>query len=149
MSLLSLLPVVVAIAIGPVIVMRWGKVRTVTVLRLLVPLSCVLMAWTTRPLLGTAGYWASRALFMMSQPISFAFAMEAAERKAVVAASAWLNVTYWLGTAVAAPVTGIFLARSDYATPFYLAAVAAVLAGLSNQIFFAPKEKLLKGKASS
>ncbi len=146
---LSLLPVVLAVALGPAIAMRMGKVRSVTILRLLVPLSLFLMAVTTQPLLGTAGYWAYRALFMMSQPISFAFAMQAAERKAVVAASAWLNVTYWLGNAIAAPVTGIYLAHLDYATPFYLAAVAAVLAGLSNQIFFAPKEKLLKDKASS
>ncbi len=146
---LALFPAVLAIALGPVIAVRLGKVRSVTVLRLLVPLSLLLMAWTTQPLLGTAGYWAYRALFMMSQPISFAFAMEAAERKAVVAASAWLNVTYWLGNAIAAPVTGIFLQRSDYATPFYMAAACAALGGLSNQVFFAAKENSLKSEAAS
>ena len=146
---LSLLPVVLAIALGPVIASRLGKVRTVTVLRLLIPASVVAMAITTQPLVGTAAYWVYRALFSMSQPISFAFAMEAAERKAVVAAAAWLNVTFWLGSAIAAPVTGVYLARSNYATPFYMAAVAALLAAACNQCFFGSKEKRLLARKTS
>lgn len=146
---LSLLPVVLAIALGPVIAARLGKVRTVTVLRLLIPASVVAMAITTQPLVGTAAYWVYRALFSMSQPISFAFAMEAAERKAVVATAAWLNVTFWLGSAIAAPVTGVYLARSNYATPFYMAAVAALLAAVCNQCFFGSKEKRLLARKAS
>jgi len=72
----------------------------------------------------------------MSQPLSFAFAMRAATEKAKTAASAWLNVTYWLGNAVAAPLVGWSMARSNYTSPLFWAAGAVIMAGLVNQLFF-------------
>ena len=137
-SALAIVPAVVTTALGPVLAARLGSVRAVTVLRLVIPAALVVMAITTNPLLGAVAFWAFRSLFMMAQPLSFAFAMEAAKPRAKAAASAWLNVTFWLGNAVAAPVTGIFLARSNYAAPLLLSAVAVGLAAACNHFFFGP-----------
>ena len=52
------------------------------------------------------------------------------------ATSAWLNVTFWLGMAGAAPVAGFFLAKADYQTPLFIAAGAMLAASLLNEFFF-------------
>jgi len=131
---LALVPITAATALGPIIATRMGNIRAVIALRFLIPLCTVTMAMTTYPLLGTAAYWAYRALFMVSQSIWFAFAMETATPKAKVAASAWLEITFWIGMGLAARVTGIFFAQSNYALPFYISSIAAVLTGLLTQI---------------
>jgi len=135
---LTILPTIVGTVLGPMIARRVGNVRAVTLLRSLIAGAVVTMAWTTYPWLGALAYWTSRALFTVTQPLSFAFAMDKAGRKAKPAVSAWLNVTFWLGNAVAAPITGSFIAQSNYTLPFYLSAVAILAAGVSNQLFFGP-----------
>jgi MFS family permease len=135
-SALTVVPITLATALGPAIANRLGTVKAVSWLRYAIPVSLLTLALTRNPWVATFAYWGQRALAMTSQPLSFAFAMEEASPKAKTAVSAWLNVTFWLGIGISAPVTGHFIARSDYASPLYLSAVAIFLAGLSNQIFF-------------
>ena len=135
-SALAIVPIALATAFGPAFAHRLGTVRAVTWLRYAIPVSLLTLALTRNPWVATLAYWGQRALAMTSQPLSFAVAMDRASQKAKTAVSAWLNVTFWLGIAVSAPVTGMFIARSDYATPLYLAAIAIFLAGLTNQLFF-------------
>jgi len=127
---LAVLPVIIATAVGPSVAVRMGNVSAVRALRFLIPISTVIMALTTSPFLGTGAYWAYRALSMMSQSLWFAFVMEAAAPRAKVAASAWLEITFWIGMGLAARVTGSLLAQSDYVLPFYLSSAAAVAAGV-------------------
>lgn len=142
-SALAVIPGILATSLSPVLASLAGSITTITSLRLLVPLFVVAFALTTNQYLGAIAYWAQNSLFQMSQPLSFAFAMEAASRKAKSAASAWLNVTFWLGNGLAAPVVGLFLARSNYRAPLLLASIAVILAGVLNQIFFRPVEQSL------
>ena len=135
---LTILPTTVATAFGPMIARRVGNVRAVTLLRSLIAGSLVAMAWTPYPWLGALAYWAQRSLSTAAQPLSFAFAMDRANRRAKPAVSAWLNVTFWLGQAVAAPITGSFIAKSNYTLPIYLSAVAILAAAVSNHLFFRP-----------
>lgn len=135
---LTLLPSTIATSLGPLFATQIGTVPAVTLLRSLIPVALVTLALTGQPLLGTVGYWCQRALFSMSQPLSFAFAMGAADQKTKAAVAAWLNVTFWLGIGVAAPLTGSLLAQSNYALPLYLSSIAILLAALSNQFFFGP-----------
>lgn len=139
-SALSILPLILGTALAPAIAARFGSVKAVTYLRLVIPICLILMAFTVNPLLGTLGFWGLRALVSMSQPLSFAFAMEAAAPRAKVAASAWLNVTFWLGNALAAPIAGAFLAQSNYTSPYLLATTAMLVAAVCNQVFFGPLE---------
>jgi len=131
---LALLPMMLATVVGPAIAARRGNLNTVTLARFVMPVAIAGMALTTSPWLATGGYWAYRALFMMSQSIWFAFVMDSALPRAKAAASAWLEITYWIGTGVAAPVTGALLARSNYVMPFYMSAVAALLAAMLTHI---------------
>jgi len=135
---LTILPTTVATAFGPMLARRVGNVRAVTLLRSLIAGAVVAMACATHPWLGALAYWAQRSLSTAAQPLSFAFAMDRASRRAKPAVSAWLNVTFWLGIAVAAPITGSFIAKSNYALPFYLSAVAILAAAVSNHFFFGP-----------
>jgi predicted MFS family arabinose efflux permease len=69
--------------------------------------------------------------------------MDAARRdKAVV--SAWLNIAFWLGNALAAPLVGALLADEAYRTPLHIAAAAVALSALLNQGLFVPVERRLK-----
>ena len=140
-SALAIIPITAATALAPLLAARIGRVTAVTILRCLIPSAMITMALTSYPLLGAAAFWIYRALFSMSQPLSFAFTMDAAAQKAKAAVSAWLNVTFWLGIGIAAPITGLLLARSSYGLPFYLSSIAIVLAGLSNQLWFARLER--------
>jgi len=74
----------------------------------------------------------------MVMPLTFSFAMDSATRKAKTATAAWMHVTFVLGQAIAGPVTGLLLARSRYAVPFYLSAAAMAVAGVLNYLFFRP-----------
>jgi predicted MFS family arabinose efflux permease len=144
MSALVIVPALIATSAGPLIAVSVGTVRLVTYLRSIIPVFIGTLALTTHPWLGTIGYWGQSALSNMTQPLSFAFAMNAASPRAKSAASAWLNVTFWLGNAMAAPLAGFFLAKSDYQMPLFISAGAILLAGLFNEIFFHRIEVSLK-----
>ena len=135
---LAIVPSTLATAIAPALARRLDNVRAVTLLRFLTIAAITAMAWIAHPLLGMLAYWVQRSLFITAQPLSFAFAMDTAKKETKPAVSAWLNVTFWLGNAVAAPITGSLIARSNYVTPFLLAAAAIFLAGLLNQVYFGP-----------
>jgi predicted MFS family arabinose efflux permease len=123
-----------ATAIGPAIALRLSNIGAVRAARFLVPISTMVMALTTNPFLGTGGYWAYRALFMMSQSIWFAFVMETAAPRAKAATSAWLEITFWIGMGLAARVTGTLLAQTNYALPFYISTASALVTAILTHI---------------
>jgi len=135
-SALTVIPSTLATALGPLVAGSVGTISAIVGMRSAMPLGVIALALTSSPVAGAAAMWLYQALLSTSQPLSFAFAMEAAKAKAKVAASAWLNVTFWLGGAVAAPITGLFLARSEYGAPLYLSAAAALLAATLTMAFF-------------
>ena len=55
--------------------------------------------------------------------------MDTAAPRGKAAASAWLEITFWIGMAIAAPATGFLLARQSYTLPFLISAAAAVVTG--------------------
>jgi predicted MFS family arabinose efflux permease len=127
-SAISLLPSLIGTALGPALARKMGTIRSIASMRVLVALSIVFMGVATSSLLGAPALWSYQVLFMLSQPIWFAYAMANASPRAKAPVAAWINLTYWLGNALAAPVTGRLFARSHYAVPFYLAAVSALFA---------------------
>ncbi len=144
MSALVIIPSLIATAAGPLLAVSVGAVRLVTYLRGIIPLFLANLAITTNPWLGTIAYWGQSALSNTAQPLSFAFAMNAATPRAKSAASAWLNVTFWLGNAMAAPIAGAFIAKSQYRLPLFISAAAILLAAISNEVFFNRIEISLK-----
>ncbi len=127
-SALNLIPSLIGTALGPALAIRVGTLRSITVTRLLLALCMVLMGLAFTPLIGALGLWTYQGLFMLSQPIWFAYAMATASLRAKAAVAAWINLTYWLGNAIAAPVTGWLFSRSRYTIPFYLSATAILFA---------------------
>ncbi len=140
-SALALIPAVVGAAAVPALATRTGSiVRKVTWLRLAVPLCLIAMAITSNPWVGTVGFWGQNTLVFMAAPLAFAFAMEIARDTRPVL-SAWLNVAFWIGSAVAAPLTGLLIAEDRYGAALVLAAAFSVGAALLNQIWLAPIER--------
>jgi hypothetical protein len=125
-----------AAALGPVLAQKLGDARAIALGRWLVPISTVTMALATSAAVGSGGYWGYRALFTMSQWLWLAYAMGAASAKAKVAMSAWLEITFWLGQALAAIITGSLLAKSNYVLPFFLSTAAALITAVLTQMFF-------------
>jgi MFS family permease len=147
-SALVIIPALILTGLGPAMARKVGMVRIVTMLRMLIPPFLVTLAITTAGWLGSISYWLQSSLSNTAQPLSFSFAMSAADRKSRSAVSAWLNVTYWFGQAVAAPLTGFFLAKSNYFWPMVISSVAILLAGLSNEFFFKPMEASFRKRSA-
>ncbi|MCG2768601.1 MAG: MFS transporter [Anaerolineae bacterium] len=137
---LAVIPSTIGSALSPMIASRLGTVSAITLLRLLTIGTIAALTWVVHPVLGALAYWGRRSLFIMTQPLSFSFAMDKASRESTPAVSAWLNVTYWLGNALAAPITGSLIAQSNYVLPFCLSSVAILIAAILNQIYFGPLE---------
>lgn len=144
---LAILPIMIGVAVGPMIARYLGNVRTITTLRYLMSVPTLIMAFTLSPTTAALAEWALRAISMMEQPLWFAFAMGAAGEKTRAATSAWLHVTFVLGQAVAAPIAGVFLANSNYRMLFCLSALAIGLAGALNDVFFGAWEARQKDHA--
>lgn len=127
---ISVVPVTLITFWGPLLASRFGRDRTITVSRYLIPLSTLTLALTAQAWIGTGALWTYRALFTMSQTLWFAYAMDLASARSKMATSAWLEITFWLGQGVAALITGSLLARSNYSLPFHLSTGAALITAL-------------------
>jgi len=127
---LSVIPVTLMTIFGPLLASRFGRGRTITVSRYIIPISTLILALTANALIGTGALWTYRALFTMSQALWFAYAMDLASARSKMATSAWLEITFWLGQGMAALITGSLLARSNYSLPFYLSTAAALITAL-------------------
>ncbi|MBN1261595.1 MAG: MFS transporter [Anaerolineae bacterium] len=138
---LLFIPTTIAALLGPALASRFGTARTVVASRYMIPITTLLMALTTVPWLGAGGFWAYRGLFSMSQSLWFAFVMKKAAERAKSAVSAWLEITFWLGQALAALVTGSLLADSNYVLPFYLSTAAALITGILTQVFIGSRSR--------
>lgn len=135
-SALALGFTMVGTAVAPLVASRIGWVRSVTNLRLVVPVALVIFAFSSSQYFAAVAYWAQHVLIQMSQPLAFAFAMYIASARVRTAVSAWLNVTFWLGNAIAAPITGVFLAVNNYQAPIFIAAATITIAATLNHLFF-------------
>ncbi|MBN1261594.1 MAG: MFS transporter [Anaerolineae bacterium] len=143
-SALAVIPAILGTLIIPRLATRArSPIGLITFMRMFIPVFLIGFALTANPWWGTFTFWGQNALFFMIQPIAFAFAMNVGDSEAPVV-SAWLNTAYWIGNAIAAPVTGAFFAQGDYRFPLYLASVAVIISGVFNQLFFAPLERRLR-----
>ncbi len=137
----AFIPTMIATLIGPLLALKIGSVRAITLGRFLVPFFLVSLAFTFSPILGTGSYLGYKALFSMSQSLWFAFATATATKKSKAALSSWLEITFQVGMVIAAPTTGFLLARQNYAFPFYMSAAAAVATCALTWVFIHPYER--------
>jgi MFS family permease len=146
---LAVIPTMLAAAVGPLIASRLGDFRAIVASRYIIPVATVAMALTASPAIASGGYWLYRALFTMGQALWFAYAMAAAAKRAKVATSAWLEITFWLGQALAALITGSLLADANYVLPFYLSSGAAIATGVLTQVFVGQHDRAAKRVAAA
>ena len=135
-SALSIIPSLISTTTGPLLARKIGATRSATLLRGLVPFFCINLALTTAAWSGTISYWLINALNIAAQPLTFAFAMRAARPVDRAAVTAWLNATFWLGVAIAAPLAGGFIDQANYQAPLFIAGGSILVAALLNEFFF-------------
>jgi MFS family permease len=138
MRALEILPITLATALAPAFSAAVGMVPLIALLRVGAAVPMWIMAVAGMPTIGALANWAYRAATCMAQPLTFSLAMQVAPEQVRGSTAAWLNVAFWLGNAIAAPMTGWFMTRSDYRSPFQVAAGATVVVGLLNLVFFRP-----------
>ncbi len=146
-SAFVIIPALVATTVAPIIARMIGTVRTVTVFRWIASITLVVFSLVSSPIIGAVAFWIIRSVTGASQPLSFSFAMREAQNKAKTAASAWLNVTFWVGNGIAASFSGLFFLDENYRAPILIAAGSILLAGLLNELFFQridKKSRMLK-----
>lgn len=135
-SALAVVPSTVANALSPLVASTLGTAQAITVLRCLIAIPTVAIALSSAPLIAALFHWVERFVSGMVMPLTFSFSMDTSTRKAKTPTAAWMHVAFVLGQAIAAPLTGLLLARSRYAVPFYLSAAAMAIAGALNYVFF-------------
>ncbi len=121
------IPTSIALALLPIVALRRGVAESITMGRFLIPIFPLVLAFTGLPTLGALAYWAYRGLFSSTQSIWFSLAMATSQPKSRTALSAWLEITFQVGMAIAALLTGSYLARGNYTMPFVLSAGAALM----------------------
>jgi MFS family permease len=135
-SALAVVPSTLANALSPLVASTLGTARTITLLRCLMSVPTIAITLTAIPVIAALFHWTERAISGMVMPLTFAFSMDTAQRRAKTATAAWMHVSFVLGQAIAAPTTGLLLAQSRYTLPFYLSAAAMAVAGVLNYAFF-------------
>ncbi len=143
-SALTIIFIMIAVNIGPLLVSRWRSVTVVTTARLIFVVFLMVFIFTSTPMVGAFAYWIMIPIFQMSQPLALAFATKVTTIKYRTAVTSWINVAYWLGFAIAAPIVGFFMFRSNLRFPLFMAAVTMILAAIFNQIFFNKSERTIE-----
>jgi predicted MFS family arabinose efflux permease len=135
-SALAVVPSTVANLLSPLVASALGTARAITLLRCLIAVPTIAITLTAIPAIAALFHWTERAISGMAMPLTFAFSMDSARRRAKTATAAWMHVTFVLGQAIAAPVTGVLLAQARYSLPFCLSAAAMAVAGVLHYVFF-------------
>jgi MFS family permease len=141
------IPTVIALSIGPLLALRKGLAKSISLARFLIPIFPIVLALTGSPWLGALAYWSYRAIFSMSQASWFSLAMTTSAPKSRVALSAWLEITFQIGMAIAALLTGALLARDNYTLPFFLSAGAALITATLTHLLITNHVKQSTAKA--
>jgi MFS family permease len=138
-------PTALFLFVGPTIAERIGSLRTVLISRLLSVFLAYFIVMTTNPYFGAISFILFRSLFGFSQSLWFSFATSVATRRSRMATSAWLEITFQMGMALAALVGGKLIANESYIMLGVISSMAMIICFLLTYIFFG-KEHMIPWK---
>jgi MFS family permease len=138
-------PTALFLFLGPAIAERIGNLRTVLISRLVATVLAYCIVMTTNPYIGAVSFILFRSLFGFSQSLWFSFATSVATRRSRMATSAWLEITFQVGLALAALVGGKLIANESYVMLGVISAVATAICFALTYIFFG-KEHMIPWK---
>ncbi len=130
-----------AIAFGPVIAQRFGKVRAVVVAQALsVPL-VLIIGFSPSTLLGIAAFLMRPALMQMSGPIFDAFTMEAVREENRATASSLNQMVWTLGWIISPAISGQIQVHYGWSPIIVGMAMLYAMGIAATQIFFGNHER--------
>ncbi len=146
-------PTALFLFVGPTIAEKIGSLRTVLISRFLSMFLAYFIVMTTNPYFGAVSFILFRSLFGFSQSLWFSFATSVSTRRSRMATSAWLEITFQIGMALAALVGGKLIANESYVMLGVISAVAMLLCFSLTYIFFGkehmvPLKELRKKEAA-
>ncbi|MDK2982438.1 MAG: hypothetical protein PWQ55_2785 [Chloroflexota bacterium] len=146
-------PTALFLFLGPAIAEKIGSLRTVLISRFLSIFLAYFIVMTTNPYFGAISFILFRSLFGFSQSLWFSFATSVSTRRSRMATSAWLEITFQMGMALAALVGGKLIANESYVMLGVISAVAMLLCFSLTYIFFGkehmvPLKELRKKEAA-
>ncbi len=142
---LLVIPTALFLFLGPTIADRIGSLRTVLISRFLTIFLAYCVVMTTNPFFGAASFIFFRSIFGFSQSLWFSFATSVSTRRSRMATSAWLEITFQIGMALAALVGGKLIANESYVMLGVISAVAMAICFTLTYVFFG-KEHMIPWK---
>jgi MFS family permease len=127
---------VAGLLIIPMLVGRFGKVRTIALTELLSIPFLILIALTMNIYLAAVGYIMRMTLMNMANPAISSFNMEIVAEQERATVSSLTQTGWYLLYAISTFISGIMMSRGSYLLPFLITCVVYVIAAVAYYVFF-------------
>lgn len=127
---------VAGLLIIPLMVGRFGKVRTIALTQLLSIPFLILIALTTSIYFAAIGYIMRMTLMNMANPAISSFNMEIVAEQERATVSSLTQMGWYLLYALSTFISGIMMSRGSYLLPFLITCVVYFIAAVAYYVFF-------------
>jgi MFS family permease len=127
---------VAGLLIIPMLVGRFGKVRTIALTQLLSIPFLILIALTTSIYFAAIGYIMRMTLMNMANPAISSFNMEIVAEEERATVSSLTQMGWYLLYAMSTFISGIMMSRGSYLLPFLITCVVYFIAAVAYYVFF-------------
>jgi len=139
MSAILIIPIVVLLIAGPFLAKKFISLKVIVISRILAAVFAFLTIISTNAYIGASAYIIFRSLIGLGTSLWLSFASSVATRRSRMATSAWLEITFQIGFAVAALAGGFLIARNAYPVLGIISAVSMLIAFFLTLLFFGKK----------
>jgi predicted MFS family arabinose efflux permease len=127
---------VAGLLIIPMLVGRFGKVRTIALTELLSIPFLILIALTMNIYLAAVGYIMRMTLMNMANPAISSFNMEIVAEEERATVSSLTQTGWYLLYAVSTVISGIMMSHGSYLLPFLITCIVYAVAAVAYYVFF-------------
>ncbi|HEY3274972.1 MAG TPA: MFS transporter, partial [Methanocella sp.] len=132
---------VAGLLIIPMLVGRFGKVRTIALTELLSIPFLILIGFTMNIYLAAVGYIMRMTLMNMANPAISSFNMEIVAEEERATVSSLTQTGWYLLYAVSTVISGIMMSHGSYLLPFLITCIVYAIAAVAYYVFFLRIEK--------
>jgi MFS family permease len=132
---------VAGLLIIPMLVGRFGKVRTIALTELLSIPFLILIALTMNIYLAAVGYIMRMTLMNMANPAISSFNMEIVAEEERATVSSLTQMGWYLLYAMSTFISGIMMSRGSYLLPFLITCIVYFIAAVAYYVFFLRLER--------
>ncbi len=135
------LAMIVGLMVIPLIVGRFGKVKTIALTELASIPFLIMLAFTTNIYVAAFAYIMRMTLMNMANPAINSFNMELVPDEQRATVSSLTSMSWYLCQSLSAYLSGIMMASSNYVLPFMVTCATYLCAALLYYVFFSGVER--------